>query len=123
MQEKQRQALKNLDDLNGWLDRVEREIAGQPQVSEDVDRLKSQLKTMKTIKDDVDEHNRPVNNTLDIIAELAEIGTDVLSSAELNQLQTEGKRLKERYNFVSDNSDKLLRRIQVRMDNDDIMAE
>ena len=28
---------------------------------------------MKLIKTDVDEHNRPVNNTLDIIAELVEI--------------------------------------------------
>ena len=42
----------------------------------------------------MDEHNRPVNNTLDIIAELVETGADVLSSAELNKLQQEGKQLK-----------------------------
>ena len=40
-----------------------------------------------------------------------ETGSDVLSASELNQLQAEGKRLKERYDFVSDNSDKLLKRI------------
>ncbi len=51
----------------------------------------------KVIRDDVDEHNRPVNNTLDMIVELVEHGSDVLSSAELSQLQNEGKRLKERY--------------------------
>ena len=56
---------------------------------------------MKLIKTDVDEHNRPVNNTLDIIAELVETGSDVLSSAELNQLQSEGKQLKERYDHVT----------------------
>ena len=49
---------------------------------------------VQEIKDDVDEHNRPVNNTLDIIAELVETGADVLSSAELNKLQQEGKQLK-----------------------------
>ena len=63
------------------------------------------------IKDDVDDHNRPVNNTLDIIVELVETGSDVLSSAELNQLQSEGKRLKERYDYVSENSDKLSKRM------------
>ena len=54
---------------------------------------------------------RPVNNTLDIIIELVETGADVLSASELNQLQGEGKKLKERYDFVSDNSDKLLKRM------------
>ena len=68
------------------------------------------------IKSDVDDHNRPVNNTLDIIIELVETGSDVLSSAELNQLQGEGKKLRERYDFVADNSDKLLRRMLASME-------
>ena len=63
------------------------------------------------IKDDVDDHNRPVNNTLDIIAELVETGADVLSAAELNKLQTNGKQLKARYDNVSNNSDKLVKRL------------
>ena len=66
--------------------------------------------TLQAIKDDVDDHNRPVNNTLDIIVELVETGSDVLSAAELNNLQAEGKRLKERYDGVASNSDKLLKR-------------
>ena len=49
---------------------------------------------LQEIKDDVDEHNRPVNHTLDIIAELVENGADVLSSAEISKLQQEGKQLK-----------------------------
>ena len=65
---------------------------------------------MQAIKDDVDDHNRPVNNTLDIIVELVETGSDVLSAAELNNLQAEGKSLKERYDGVASNSDKLLKR-------------
>ena len=53
---------------------------------------------------------------MDIIVELVETGSDVLSSAELNQLQAEGKRLRERYDFVSDNTDKLLRRMLAAME-------
>lgn len=60
----------------------------------------------------MDEHNRPVNNTLDIIVELVETGSDVLSSAELNQLQNEGKHLKERYDYVADSSEKLFKHMQ-----------
>ena len=48
---------------------------------------------------------------MDIIGEFVETGADVLSASELNQLQAEGKRLKERYDFVSDNSDKLVKRM------------
>merc|ERR1711915_22073 len=111
VQEKFRQASENLDDLNKWLDRVEREIASQEVPYEDVDSLKNQINALKQIKDDVDEHNRPVNNTLDIIAELVETGADVLSSAELNKLQADGKQLKPRYDNVSNNSDRLLKRM------------
>ena len=50
----------------------------------------------------MDEHNRPVNNTLDIIAELVETGADVLSSAELNKLQQEGKQLKVRKENINE---------------------
>ena len=104
VQEKFRQAGENLESLNDWLNRVEKEIARQEVLSEDVDNLKNQISAMKLIKNDVDDHNRPVNNTLDIIAELVETGSDVLSSAELNQLQAEGKQLKERYDHVSGRS-------------------
>merc|ERR1712061_76129 len=88
VQEKFKQASENIDDLNKWLDKVEREIASQNIPQEDVDGLKNQINGLKQIKDDVDDHNRPVNNTLDIIAELVETGADVLSAAELNKLQT-----------------------------------
>ena len=100
VQEKFRQAGENLEALNDWLNRVEKEIARQEVLSEDVESLKTQISAMKLIKTDVDDHNRPVNNTLDIIAELVETGSDVLSSSELNGLQAEGKQLKERYEHV-----------------------
>ena len=78
-----------MESLNGWLDKVEKEIARQEVLTEDADRLKTQINAMRAIKTDVDDHNRPVNNTLDIIAELVETGADVLSSSELNSLQVQ----------------------------------
>lgn len=99
-----------MQSLNDWLSRVEKEIARQEILTENVENLKSQISAMKHIKTDVDDHNRPVNNTLDIIAELVETGADVLSSSELNHLQSEGKQLRERYDHVSDTSDKLVKR-------------
>ena len=78
-----------MESLNGWLDKVEKEIARQEVLTEDADRLKTQINAMRAIKTDVDDHNRPVNNTLDIIAELVETGADVLSSSELNSLHVQ----------------------------------
>jgi hypothetical protein len=47
VQEKFRQAGENLDNLNGWLDRVEKEIASQENISEDSERLKTQISAVK----------------------------------------------------------------------------
>jgi hypothetical protein len=49
VQEKFRQAGENLDSLNAWLDKVEREIGGQENMSDDQERLKSQISTV-TVK-------------------------------------------------------------------------
>ncbi len=75
---------------------MERELAGQQAPSEDVDSLRAQIKSLRAVKDDVDDHSRPVTHTWDLIVELTEIGKDVLNAAELSQLENEGKRLKER---------------------------
>lgn len=92
------------------MDKVEKEIARQEPLSENADNLKHQISAMKYIKNDIDEHSRPVNNTLDVIAELLETGADVLSSSELNHLQNEGKQLKQRYDNISDVAEKLVKR-------------
>ena len=72
-----------MDNLNKWLDQVEREIARQEALSEDESSLNNQINGMQHIVQDVDDHNRPVNNTLDIIGELVETGADVLSGIML----------------------------------------
>ena len=47
VQEKFRQATENIDDLNKWLEKVEREIASQSIPHEDVDGLKNQINALK----------------------------------------------------------------------------
>ena len=47
VQEKFRQASENIDDLNKWLDKVERDVAGQNVPQEDVDGLKNQINALK----------------------------------------------------------------------------
>jgi hypothetical protein len=47
VQEKFRQAVDNIDNLNGWLDQVERKIASLDNISEDSESLKSQINTIK----------------------------------------------------------------------------
>lgn len=64
---------------------------------------------MQKIRHDVEDHSRPINNVVDFITEIVETGADVLSSAELSQLQREGKMLKERYNHVDSSSEKLFK--------------
>ena len=49
VQEKFRQAGENLDNLNAWLERVEREIASQESISEDPETLKSQINAIKVL--------------------------------------------------------------------------
>jgi hypothetical protein len=57
----------------------------------------------------LEDHTRSVQQTLDIIGELYSTGSDVISGAELNQLQADGRGLKARFDFVSSNSSKLLK--------------
>ena len=47
VQEKFRQATENIDDLNKWLEKVEREIASQSIPHEDADGLKNQINALK----------------------------------------------------------------------------
>jgi hypothetical protein len=47
VQEKFRQANENLDELNKWLEKVERNIASQDIPIEDIDGLKNQINALK----------------------------------------------------------------------------
>ena len=47
MQEKYRQASENLESLNKWLEKVEREIASQEVPREDPDQLRNQINAFK----------------------------------------------------------------------------
>ena len=47
VREKFRQANENLDELNKWLEKVERQIASQEIPIEDIDGLKNQINALK----------------------------------------------------------------------------
>ena len=48
IQEKSRLDCETIDGLNAWLEKIEKEIASQESIAEDVSSLKAQMKSMKT---------------------------------------------------------------------------
>jgi hypothetical protein len=60
------------------------------------------------IKSELDDKTRSVQQTLDIISELFTTGSDVITFPELNQLQADGRSLKDRFDFVSLTTNRLL---------------
>ena len=68
------------------------------------------------IKSELDEKTRTVQQTLDIISEISATGSDVITIPELNQLQSDGRRLKDRFDFVSSTSGRLQKSITTSYD-------
>ena len=68
------------------------------------------------IKSELEDKTRTVQQTLDIITEISATGSDVITIPELNQLQSDGRRLKDRFDFVSSTSGKLQKSITTSYD-------
>ena len=64
----------------------------------------------------MDDKTRIVQQTLDIISEISATGSDVITIPELNQLQSDGRRLKDRFDFVSSTSARLQKSITTSYD-------
>ena len=62
-----------MDNLNKWLDQVEKEIARQEALSEDESSLNNQINGMQHIVQDVDDHNRPGKSLEPIFVNLKNI--------------------------------------------------
>ena len=62
-----------MDNLNKWLDQVEKEIARQEALSEDEASLNNQINGMQHIVQDVDDHNRPGKSLEPIFVNLKNI--------------------------------------------------
>ena len=53
---------------------------------------------------------------MDIITEISATGSDVITIPELNQLQSDGRRLKDRFDFVSSTTSRLQKSITTSCD-------
>ena len=71
---------------------------------------------VKRIRDDLDEHSRPIATCMDQARQVASMGVEVLSSDEVAQLERNANKLKQRYERACDRSDKLLRRLLAAQD-------
>lgn len=66
---------------------------------------------MQILKDDLEDHSRPVATCMDQVRQVVAQGADVLSSDEVAQLEKNAKNLKTRYDRSVDRADKFLRRL------------
>ncbi|XP_037076959.1 dystonin-like [Pollicipes pollicipes] len=107
--EKYRQCDESIADFLGWMAKVEKRLASQEEVQEDVPKLRNQINVVKAIKDELKQQQRPVFAALDQVQDVAERAGDILSKDELKQLQHNGQELRQRYDTVTDRSDQLLR--------------
>ncbi|XP_043207067.1 microtubule-actin cross-linking factor 1-like isoform X6 [Amphibalanus amphitrite] len=114
--DKFRQCDESIADFLDWMAKVERRVANQEQVQEDVPALRNQINVVKAIKDELQQQQRPLFASLDQIQDVAERGGDILSKDELRQLKDNGQELKHRYDTVSDRTDQLHRRLNACLD-------
>ncbi|XP_037076956.1 microtubule-actin cross-linking factor 1, isoforms 1/2/3/5-like [Pollicipes pollicipes] len=115
--EKYRQCDESIADFLGWMAKVEKRLASQEEVQEDVPKLRNQINVVKAIKDELkQQQQRPVFAALDQVQDVAERAGDILSKDELKQLQHNGQELRQRYDTVTDRSDQLLRSLGACLD-------
>lgn len=70
----------------------------------------------QTIRDDIDDHQRPVMQCVDQAQQLIDQGQEVLSKDELQNLQKNSDALKKRFNRANEESEKLLRRLNTALE-------
>ncbi|XP_022239565.1 microtubule-actin cross-linking factor 1-like isoform X12 [Limulus polyphemus] len=111
VEEKYKLSGDNILKLLRWIEEVEGRLADLDQVHENITELQKQIARARDIKDDLDDHQRPVATCLDKVRQIVQQGADVLSKEEIEQLQKDSNELKKRYDKVCEESEKLLRRL------------
>lgn len=127
-----------------WISNIEAQLANQDTVREDVAELKNQInvirvnilfsrflflflsfgisiyivfvKYLQGVRDDMESHSRPVNACLDQVRQIVSQGGEYLSADEINTMESKGQELKKRYDTGTDQTDKLLRKVSVALD-------
>ncbi|XP_076320054.1 microtubule-actin cross-linking factor 1-like isoform X9 [Tachypleus tridentatus] len=111
VEEKYKLSGDNILKLLRWIEEVEGRLADLDQVHENITELQKQIARARDIKDDLDDHQRPVATCLDKVRQIVQQGADVLSKEEIEQLQKDSNELKKRYDKICEESEKLLRRL------------
>ena len=120
-----------------WISNVEAQLANQDTVREDVAELKNQINVIRVIfynliflyfsveymfeifkgvRDDLESHSRTVNACLDQVRQIVSQGGEFLSADEINTLEAKGQELKKRYDNGTDQTEKLLRKVSIALD-------
>ncbi|XP_015906702.2 microtubule-actin cross-linking factor 1, isoforms 1/2/3/4 isoform X2 [Parasteatoda tepidariorum] len=116
IEEKFRLYVDNSSKLLSWLQEKELEMADLGLVREDADDLYRQINTAKTIRQELEDNQRTVMSCIDQAQQLIEQGQDVLSKDEIHTVQKNSEVLKKRYYRASDESEKLLRRLNTALE-------
>ncbi|XP_043245138.1 dystonin-like isoform X38 [Amphibalanus amphitrite] len=109
--EKYRHCDDSIAKLLDWVERMERRVANQERIQEDVSNLRNQINVVRAIKDELKDQQRPVSSVLDQVQDVTEKGGDVLSKDETKQLDKNARELRQRYDTVVDRTEQLLRRL------------
>ncbi|KAG8192780.1 hypothetical protein JTE90_019099 [Oedothorax gibbosus] len=116
IEERYRLCTDNTSKLLLWLQEKEIELAELGLVREDADDLYRQISNAKSIKQELEDNQRAVSSCIDQAQQLVEQGQEVLSMEELHNLQKNSDSLKKRYHRASDESEKLLRRLNTALE-------
>ncbi|KFM60284.1 Dystonin, partial [Stegodyphus mimosarum] len=111
IEEKYRQCSDTTSKLLSWLQEKEMELAELGLVKEEADELYRQISIAKSIKQDLEDHQRSVMSCIDQAQQLIDQGQDVLSKDEIHNIQKNSEALKKRFTKVNEDSEKLLRRL------------
>ncbi|XP_022692769.1 microtubule-actin cross-linking factor 1-like isoform X2 [Varroa jacobsoni] len=116
MQERYRVSDESLTNLAAWLSEVETRIASLGALHEDVNRLAHQQAVAKTVKEELEINRKVVNQALDQVRQISKEGAELLSASEISNLQRSAESIKSRYDTSNVNADKLLRRIDMALE-------
>ncbi|XP_035227819.1 dystonin-like, partial [Stegodyphus dumicola] len=111
IEEKYRQCSDTISKLLAWLQEKEMELAELGLVKEEADELYRQINSAKSIKQDLEDHQRSIMSCIDQAQQLIEQGQDVLSKDEIHNIQKNSEALKKRFTKANEDSEKLLRRL------------
>lgn len=74
------------------------------------------LLSSQTVKEELEINRKVVNQALDQVRQISKEGAELLSASEISNLQRSAESIKSRYDTSNVNADKLLRRIDMALE-------